>query len=737
MSIQADPALASTDDVTPPVSPEVDGRGKRKRFVFLRNSKAITGIAILGFFVLMAIFGPLIAPFDPSELSIDVLLPPSGAHWLGTTNTGQDILSQILVGARGVMIVGFVSGAIATAISVLVGVTAGFLSGWGDEVLSLIANIFLVIPALPLIIIVASQIPSAGSFAVAVVISATAWAWGSRILRAQTLSLRRRDFVEAARANGESMVRIIAFEITPNLTAIIVSSFIGTVTFSILSEITLAFIGVTSISDWNWGTILFWAQSDQALAQGAWWWFIPAGLCIALVGTSLSLINFSIDEFVNPRLRSTGQHAGYMRRHHIRARIGFTPVLRDGDRADQKSPAAESITDRPAQAGTESFLTESQVSDPVLEIRNLSVDYGYAQDRVQALDGVTLTLGRGEVLGLAGESGCGKSTLAYGSTRLLPPPGLVTSGEVFFHSNTGESIDLLTLNDADLRASRWRDVAVVFQGAMNALNPVQRIETQLTDTVKAHNPESTKAEQRARGAHLLGLVGIAPDRLRAYPHQLSGGMKQRVMIAMALALEPQVLIMDEPTTALDVVMQRQIIKQIIELKETLGFSVIFITHDVSLLIEMADRIAIMYAGGIVEQGPAQQLYRQPRHPYTRGLLSSFPPLHGPRTELTGIPGSPPDLLNMPGGCRYNPRCSFVMDRCRTDEPHLIVPTDAGVESDRLVSCWLHEDPTVIPPESLLRRRNVMMWPPGRDIAAHPAPPGGIRMGPDPSSGIFG
>ena len=343
------------------------------------------------------------------------------------------------------------------------------------------------------------------------------------------------------------------------------------------------------------------------------------------------------------------------------------------------------------------------VSDPVLEIRNLSVDYGYAQDRVQALDRVTLTLGRGEVLGLAGESGCGKSTLAYGSTRLLPPPGLITGGEVLFHSNTGETTNLLTLQDAELRSARWRDIAVVFQGAMNALNPVQRIETQLTDTIKAHHPKTTKAELKARGAYLLGLVGIAPDRLRAYPHELSGGMKQRVMIAMALALEPQVLIMDEPTTALDVVMQRQIIKQIIELKQSLGFSVIFITHDVSLLIEMADRIAIMYAGGIVEQGPAQQLYRQPRHPYTKGLLSSFPPLHGPRTELTGIPGSPPDLLNMPDGCRYHPRCPFVMDRCRTDEPHLIVPTDAGVEPERRVSCWLHEDPAVIPPEDLLRR----------------------------------
>ena len=339
----------------------------------------------------------------------------------------------------------------------------------------------------------------------------------------------------------------------------------------------------------------------------------------------------------------------------------------------------------------------------MLEIRGLSVDYGYAEDRVRALDGVTLTLGRGEVLGLAGESGCGKSTLAYGATRLLPPPGLITGGEVFFHSSSGETTDLLTISDADLRASRWRDIAVVFQGAMNALNPVQRIEAQLTDSIKAHDAASSRADRRERAAHLLGLVGIASDRLRAYPHELSGGMKQRVMIAMALALEPQVLIMDEPTTALDVVMQRQIIEKIKELKDRLGFSVIFITHDVSLLIEMADRIAIMYAGGIVEQGPAHQLYRQPRHPYTQGLLSSFPSLHGPRIELSGIPGSPPDLLNMPEGCRYNPRCAFVMDECRTEEPHLIAPTDAGYEPDRLVSCWLHEDPKVIPPAQLLRR----------------------------------
>jgi len=342
VSLQTAGAAEPTRDVpTALASPRGKGRGKKKHLMFLRNSKAIAGMILLAFFILMAVFGSAIAPYDPNALSQAALAPPSPAHWLGTTNTGQDILSQILVGARGVLIVGIVAGVIATAISVLVGVTAGFLSGWGDEVLSLIANIFLVIPPLPLIIIIASQIPSAGALTVAVVISVTSWAWGSRVLRAQTLSLRRRDFVEAARANGESMWRIIVFEITPNLTAIIVSSFIGTVTFAVLSEITLAFIGVTSVSDWNWGTILFWAQSNQALAQGAWWWFVPAGLCIALVGTSLSLINFGIDEFVNPRLRSTGMHAGYMRRNRIRARIGFTPVLRDASAAPTSAPASQ------------------------------------------------------------------------------------------------------------------------------------------------------------------------------------------------------------------------------------------------------------------------------------------------------------------------------------------------------------------------------------------------------------
>lgn len=328
------------------------------------------------------------------------------------------------------------------------------------------------------------------------------------------------------------------------------------------------------------------------------------------------------------------------------------------------------------------------MSEPVLEIRKLSVDYGVGDEAVHAVREVDLTLHRGEVLGLAGESGSGKSTLAYGLTRLLPPPGVVAGGEVIHHPVDGPPVDVLSLTPAQLRAYRWAETSIVFQGAMNSLNPVHRISTQLLDAIKAHEPRLSAQARRARATKLLRLVGISADRLDAYPHQLSGGMRQRVMIGMALALEPQVVIMDEPTTALDVVMQRQILAQLTELRERLGFAVLFITHDLSLLVEFSDRIAIMYGGRIVEQAPAAELYAAPLHPYTDGLLHSFPALRGPRRELTGIPGSPPDLRAMPAGCAFHPRCPRIVEPCATQVPPLGPPA-AARGAPRAVACWRH------------------------------------------------
>ena len=324
---------------------------------------------------------------------------------------------------------------------------------------------------------------------------------------------------------------------------------------------------------------------------------------------------------------------------------------------------------------------------PVLEIKDFCVDYGLGDEAVQAVRDVTLTLYRGEVLGLAGESGSGKSTLAYGVTRLLPPPGVISGGSVVYHPPGGDAYDVLALTDPELRAFRWAETSIVFQGAMNSLNPVHKVSTQMLDVIRAHEPQLSSPARTARAQEMLKLVGISADRMDAYPHQLSGGMRQRVMIGMALVLEPQIVIMDEPTTALDVVMQRQILAQLVELRERLGFSVLFITHDLSLLVEFSDRIAIMYGGRIVEEARSADLYKDSLHPYSEGLLKSFPALRGPRRELSGIPGSPPDLRGMPSGCSFHPRCPHAFDRCSAEIPLLGVPS-ARNDPSRSVACCL-------------------------------------------------
>jgi peptide/nickel transport system permease protein len=272
----------------------------------LRSGKLMSGTVILAIFIIVAIIGPYIVSKDPSALSNAVLRPPSAAHWLGTTQTGQDIFAQLMVGTRVSMLIGFVAAGIATVLSVVIGVAGGYAGGVVDELLSVLSNVFLVIPALPLVIVLAGYLPNKGTFTVALVISVTGWAWGARIIRAQTLSLRKRDYVEAARLSGEGFFRILFWEILPHEIAIIAASFLGTVVFAILTEAGIAFLGLSDVTVWSWGTMLYWAQADQALLLGAWWWFVPPGLAIGLVGTALALMNFGIDELINPRLRTAG-----------------------------------------------------------------------------------------------------------------------------------------------------------------------------------------------------------------------------------------------------------------------------------------------------------------------------------------------------------------------------------------------------------------------------------------------
>ncbi|AKV85102.1 ABC transporter ATP-binding protein [Microbacterium sp. CFBP9023] len=277
--------------------------------------------------------------------------------------------------------------------------------------------------------------------------------------------------------------------------------------------------------------------------------------------------------------------------------------------------------------------------DAVLTARDVSIEYE-VDPPVKAVRNVSLTLNRGEILGLAGESGCGKTTLAYGMNRLLKAPALMTSGEIVFHDRDGHDIDIVALDGDGLRAFRWDKISMVFQGAMNSLNPVISVKAQIFDIFETHRPGMSKKDKQARAEELLTLVGVDPSRLTSFPHELSGGMRQRMMIAMALALDPQVMIMDEPTTALDVVVQRGIIREIMRLRERLGFAVIFITHDLPMLIEISDRIAVMLQGQIVEEGTAEEIYRTPQHEYTKKLLSSFPSLTGERGDFVRTGNQP-------------------------------------------------------------------------------------------------
>jgi peptide/nickel transport system ATP-binding protein len=326
-------------------------------------------------------------------------------------------------------------------------------------------------------------------------------------------------------------------------------------------------------------------------------------------------------------------------------------------------------------------------TEELLRLADLSVEYVLGDRRVRAVDGVSLSIAPGEILGLAGESGCGKSTLANAVLQILKPPAEIVGGEILFR---GEN--LVGMSKQQLRRVRWRHVSLVFQSAMNVLNPVMRVGDQFVDMFQAHD-RVRRSEALARAGDLLEMVGIERRRVRSYPHELSGGMRQRVVIAMALALEPELIVMDEPTTALDVVVQREILQELETLKKRLGFAVLFITHDLSLLVEFSDRIAIMYAGEIVESAASDVLFHRSLHPYTAGLMRSFPPLTGPIVPLVGIPGSPPNLALPPSGCRFHPRCPH----CTPANPALYGrqtserPLLREVERGHRVACHLVEE----------------------------------------------
>lgn len=319
--------------------------------------------------------------------------------------------------------------------------------------------------------------------------------------------------------------------------------------------------------------------------------------------------------------------------------------------------------------------------DILLEVEDLDVDYLGEERNARACNKVSFTLRRGEILGVAGESASGKSTLLNALMRLQRPPAVIAGGAVRYYREDGTTLDLARASENSIRPLRWVDLSIVMQSAMACLNPVLRLGGQFDDVLSVHEPRLSANERQTRAVELLEMVGIVGDAVTKYPHELSGGMRQRSLIALAMACDPELVVMDEPTTAVDVVMQRQILEQILALQEERGFAIVFVTHDLSLLLEMADRIAIMYAGRLVEVAEGEDLVEGGLHPYAEGLRSAFPSVTGPKRTFTGIPGSPPNLLALPDGCPFAPRCPLREDVCDRVDPPL---EDLG--EGRMVAC---------------------------------------------------
>ena len=643
-----EPAVATVGSGPPEEATRRTAGGDLFRAV-AHNRKALVGLGLLLFFGVLAVFPGQIAPHDPRAKVYTPALGPSVHHLFGTTAYGEDVFSQLVFGTRQSVLIAIAVGGLATLIAVIVGVSAGYLGGKTDGVLSLITDVILVIPIFPLIIVIAAYERNSGFLTLVIVLGVLGWSYGARQLRSQTLSLRKRDFLEAAVVRGERKRYVIVHEILPTMTSLILASFLGAALYAVLFAAGLQFIGLGDPNSQSWGTMLYWAQNNEALGAGMPYWAIMPGVCIALLGAAFALLNYAFDEISSPALR-----------------------LRKLERTGVDAEPASSVPAVPP--------------DPknILEVRGLSVAYASEQGPVVAVDDVSFDLRRGEFLGIVGESACGKSTLVYAIARLLGAPlaGEITDGQVIFKGR-----DMVTLADRELRHIRWRDYSVVMQSAMNALNPVLTIAAQMRDACEAHSTMN-KRQIEARSKEVLRLVSIDPIHLHSYPHQLSGGMRQRAMIAMALLFTPELVIMDEPTSALDVVGQRSLMVQIKELQEQLGFAVVFVTHDMSLVRHFSDRLLVMYAAQVAELGRTSQLFRKPLHPYTQGLLEAFPSIHGPKEHLLGIPGAPPDLLRPPAGCRFAPRCPHAFARCSSERPRLL-----EVDGE-LVRCFLHEQPEV-------------------------------------------
>ena len=592
-------------------------------------------LAVSALVIMVAVGLAVAAPFlplpDPRAMDAIPYTPPNAEHWLGTDNFGRDVFSRLVWGTQLALMVAIVSSAIASFLGIVLGSVAGYFGGPVDAVLSRSFDVFLLIPSFFLVLLIVALFGSGIEYTM-VAIALTTWPRSARIMRAQVLSLKSRVYVQAARSAGASHLHTLLRHVVPNGLAPIVTDATILMGLAILTEAGLSFLGLGDQNAVSWGRMIFEGQRQLRLAP--WMSFFP-GLALLVLVASFNLLGDGLNQALNPQLR----------RLVARARS------------------------QPPRAMTAAEAAPSQDA-PTLEVRGLRMAYAVDGQSLRAVDDVSFVLPRGGSLGVVGESGCGKSSLGAALLQVMAPNASIESGDVTL---TGRPI----LRDGRvvqvdgrgvLDEMRWTTASIIFQSAMNALNPVMTVGRQLMEAYRLHRPGSTHNEALARVQAVFDLIGVPRGRIDAYPHELSGGMRQRVMIALSLLHEPELVIADEPTTALDVLVQDQILGEIDALRKRMGLSLILISHDIGAVAETCSRVAVMYAGEIVELAPTETIFERACHPYTQALLAALPTVTGPRRPLRSIPGEAASPMGGTVGCRFAPRCPKAQEVCRTIRP---------------------------------------------------------------------
>jgi peptide/nickel transport system permease protein len=654
----------------------------------------IAGAVITAGFAVVALLAPLLAPYGQAAHDAPQLARPSLDHLFGTTNLRFDVLSRVIFGARLAFEVVLASTAFALVIGVPLGLVSGYSGGRLDRALVLVMDALYAFPSLLLAIVAAFALQrwvGPGVPAAALSISVIYIPQYFRVVRNHTLAVREETFVDAARAMGAPKSVIITRYVAANVLQSVPVIFTVNAADAVLTLAALGFLGYgVPLRTAEWGFDIGNAISD--VGTGAWWTSLFPGLAIVSLVTGMSLLGEGINDILNPRLRAAGMSPEGLI-PGVDAEADATPPPpaaaeaepTDVTTADDLTPAEGAERELPRSirvvVSDAVPVTPPTPTDAALRVEDLSVTYRSARGPVRAVDDVTLTVGAGQSLGLVGESGCGKSTLGRAVMGVLPAVADRT-GRVLL-----DGVDLT--EDAEAwRRARGDELSLVFQDPATRLDPLQRIESHFVELIRAHRPGTSKAEAAKQGREALAAVGVPPARARHYPHEFSGGMRQRIMIALAVVLEPGVLIADEPTTSLDVLVEAQILDLLTDLRQRLGLAVVLITHNLGIVAETCDRVAVMYAGRIVEEGPVRSVFAAPRHPYTQALLSAVITLE--TQAPAAVPGSPPDLAGPLPGCPFAPRCPLAMAVC-----HEIVPAATPVGESHNAACHLYPgaDPT--------------------------------------------